>query len=744
MGPHTIFTRSTILRDITMELVRDHLEVVTSGPLLGNFQLGIEAKNYSLAIELLIDLYTDPIGSVVREIASNAQDANKVAGNGHIPIEVTLPTLLAPTLIIRDRGNGMSKEFLMTTYCSLLSSTKRDANEEIGGYGIGSKSPLGYTDSYTLSTRVDGEELHVHVSRNGGFYLLGSNPTHEDDGTTVIVPVRTEDCAAFARATSWLRYMDPAPLINGVPMEGEETLLQGDGWSISKTCTIGGNKVKSTKDVQVLLGPIPYSLESYRVVNKLDRGAQHVIDTPGIRLHFPIGALSLTPSRETLRYDEATIATLADTINKVYPCMRVAISKLLDSCEWMVDAVALSREYGFHYWGLSSTKPGRNYTQSSVTFPTSETWVSYTYNSWNKDHITRREITQYQFGNEVEVYIGGKDVIRRVRAYVRAKKHHSLTVIVGPADSVVEEQGILKPLPITNLPSYDNADDENDDDDKVPTPKKVLPQLSKGHMRARKWNPHNSSSNALLYAYTEDTTIPLDGEGHYLVMLRGKVIHPLLGNIMLSQSDVNTLLEGIYHNGEGDLYVVLPDQVHRLGPKWEEAIDVYLDRLSPYISWMKQVASIGYKYPYTSFVANSTAYAGTDLEGTYFCELLKLTEELSRLYSGVFSRLYRLYRYTFCDLWEKVPTLEYDPILNLRDLVGALYPQLVRGSMPRDLVDDYVRRVEADLKREWGLYSACKLTKSEPTAIMNGRKLMIHHYGGTYDVAGYYQQFEYE
>ena len=85
-----------------MELVRDYLEVEASGPLLGSFQLGIEPENYSLAMELLIDLYTDPTGSIMREVASNAYDANRVAGNGDIPIEITLPTRLAPTLVIKD------------------------------------------------------------------------------------------------------------------------------------------------------------------------------------------------------------------------------------------------------------------------------------------------------------------------------------------------------------------------------------------------------------------------------------------------------------------------------------------------------------------------------------------------------------------------------------------------------------------------------------------------------------------
>ena len=47
-------------------------------------------------------LYSDPETATLREYACNAVDANVEAGNGDRPIEITLPSVISPTLKIRD------------------------------------------------------------------------------------------------------------------------------------------------------------------------------------------------------------------------------------------------------------------------------------------------------------------------------------------------------------------------------------------------------------------------------------------------------------------------------------------------------------------------------------------------------------------------------------------------------------------------------------------------------------------
>jgi len=55
-------------------------------------------------------LYSDKILAVLREYSANAWDAQREIGRGSEPIEVTLPTLQDPTLRIKDKGPGLSKE----------------------------------------------------------------------------------------------------------------------------------------------------------------------------------------------------------------------------------------------------------------------------------------------------------------------------------------------------------------------------------------------------------------------------------------------------------------------------------------------------------------------------------------------------------------------------------------------------------------------------------------------------------
>src|SRR3546814_6939713 len=51
----------------------------------------------------------------------------------------------------------MSHEFMMTSFMAYTDgSTKDQSNDQIGGWGIGSKSPFSYTDQFVLVSVHDG------------------------------------------------------------------------------------------------------------------------------------------------------------------------------------------------------------------------------------------------------------------------------------------------------------------------------------------------------------------------------------------------------------------------------------------------------------------------------------------------------------------------------------------------------------------------------------------------------------
>ena len=69
---------------------------------------------------------------------------------------------------VRDYGVGLSKDDVFNLYSSYGKSTKRDSNDQIGCLGLGSKSPLAYTDSYSVVSFFDGMRYEYIVQLKDG------------------------------------------------------------------------------------------------------------------------------------------------------------------------------------------------------------------------------------------------------------------------------------------------------------------------------------------------------------------------------------------------------------------------------------------------------------------------------------------------------------------------------------------------------------------------------------------------
>jgi hypothetical protein len=143
-------------------------------------------------MSILTDLYSDPELAIIREYATNAYDSHVEAGVER-PIEVTLPTALAPFFKVRDFGVGLSAEEIHTIYSKYGASTKRETNEQTGMLGLGCKSALTYIDQFTLIAIKDNIRSTVNIGRNengsGSLTVVESTPTIESPGVEIIIPV---------------------------------------------------------------------------------------------------------------------------------------------------------------------------------------------------------------------------------------------------------------------------------------------------------------------------------------------------------------------------------------------------------------------------------------------------------------------------------------------------------------------------------------------------------------------------
>jgi hypothetical protein len=254
------------------------------------FRIATNAK----AFRVLVDgIYSDKIGSIVRELLSNAWDAHARRGDLDLPFEVRLPNALNPTFSVRDYGCSMEHEFVLRSYSTLFESSKGDSNTEVGAFGLGAKSFLSYTDACTLVCWLDGEVRSYSIALNDDAVpevkLVHRAPSDEPQGVEVTFAVAQGDFQLFRRAAETCSYgFDVPPNFVGNEITPLTPVFTGTGWRVYDSRI-------SNIDSQVIVrqGCAVYPTNRYNYNTNLPHNYVVVVDAP-------IGTIGVTASREAL------------------------------------------------------------------------------------------------------------------------------------------------------------------------------------------------------------------------------------------------------------------------------------------------------------------------------------------------------------------------------------------------------------------------------------------------------------
>lgn len=324
-------------------------------------------KASAIMLRSLIDQYSNPHAAVLRELTSNAWDSHKEAGQTR-PVEVSLPSMLSPRFVVEDFGTGMTREE-MGQFGQFIRSTKNDSNNSIGGWGLGSKSPLALSSEYTVASVKDGLRNVAVVGRRAdgtpymGFITAEGTPTDAPNGVKITVPISSTHEFQYAIDRGMFLGWEPGSiLIDGVApkrsiYDTESYTPVGDyGWEIAPPL-VGG-------DFYALVGPVLYEIREENLTDVLD---EEVIDKilPNYVLKFEIGSVTLPSNRENLIYSPKTIRAIKDRVagitaegRKLYE-KRVADAFTLR--EAMTIALVTAPKAGFvgpyDYKGHTLTKP---------------------------------------------------------------------------------------------------------------------------------------------------------------------------------------------------------------------------------------------------------------------------------------------------------------------------------------------------------------------------------------------------
>lgn len=257
---------------------------------------------------LISTLYENKEQSIVREIWSNALDAHIDAGIPERPFSVVFPDVYNPSFVVRDYGKSMGHADVMHLYSTIFESTKEESEDEAGKFGLGSKSPFAYTDTFSVVTFKDGVKRHYSavIGKKGipAIHFFGETTTDEEQGVEVSFPIKNDDIRTFRNAAKRVSHgFDVKPDVlpqseDSATFEGwptTDTVLEGSGWRILRGSIEGYGTQAYAK-----MGPVLYPI-NVNAIENLPTEARQLLQT-AIIIDFSMGDIEMTPSREALSY----------------------------------------------------------------------------------------------------------------------------------------------------------------------------------------------------------------------------------------------------------------------------------------------------------------------------------------------------------------------------------------------------------------------------------------------------------
>lgn len=352
-------------------MIPNHEErVVTSRGVAASGEFGLSYKDSAHIMSILRNkTYSDKVLAVLREYGSNAWDAHRMVGKADLPIKVTLPKATDPTLSIRDFGPGLSDEDVFTVYTQYGASTKRNSDATVGMLGIGSKSAFAYSDSFTIVSYHGGmKRMYVAVldaTNKGIINRLFEEPCGDETGVDIRIAVKPENIYEFeTKARKIFQHFVPLPEINiefPAPPPPKIPLKAGVLFDDDDTMRQRVQYYGSNGEWTAVMGCVGYRINLDQVSDRLPR---FIVKIRGL-LHFDIGEVQVSASREELEYTEQTKTVLVNRFTELVDEYVERTLLLLDSKVTTPWAKRLQAQI-FHRLGLPVPESHRDLVASSV------------------------------------------------------------------------------------------------------------------------------------------------------------------------------------------------------------------------------------------------------------------------------------------------------------------------------------------------------------------------------------------
>ncbi len=312
----------------------------------------IDPSASGIILDSLIRIYQNPYVAALREYTSNAMDSHQEAGQTR-PIEVSLPTPLAPLLVIEDFGIGMSRNELHK-FGQFGFSTKRDDNSNIGGFGLGSKVGLAFSSQYTVQAVKDGKLNMAIIGRdengNPQMGLMAEEDTDKPNGVKVMIPTSESHKFREALEKNFFVGYPPksikidgqyAPYSVGDP-EDFTALKDGLGWRRTKGSEHGIGGI-------ALVHGVRYKIDWNEIASDLEYSIRTGFLNEVV-FNLENGSVDIQRSRESLIYSKRTREVLADKLKSMINYATSEFHKEINEAETMREAFQIrgrATSFGF-------------------------------------------------------------------------------------------------------------------------------------------------------------------------------------------------------------------------------------------------------------------------------------------------------------------------------------------------------------------------------------------------------------
>ena len=269
-----------------------------------SIKMSLDLESAQVLMQMLSkNLYSDAIGSTVRECASNALDSHRRAGvNKPIIVSLVRNDSNNYEFSVEDFGIGLDANDVEKIISKYGKSTKRDSDTELGMMGLGFKAPLAYASSFYFTCRKDGVErkyMMYEGEDTNTIDLLYEKPTTEGNGVKVIIPIKWSDRGDFTnKIKEQLAYFEHV-YFNVDDIDNNFVIHRSNLFQFSE--------LSSDKHLHVCLDDVYYPLDFKKL------GIDKIEIPVGLRLSLTDGVFP-TPNREALRYTPEAKACILEKI----------------------------------------------------------------------------------------------------------------------------------------------------------------------------------------------------------------------------------------------------------------------------------------------------------------------------------------------------------------------------------------------------------------------------------------------